>query len=70
MKKLIYFLIVVIFFGYVFLKSGTWVITKEVTKRGSTRITNYKHDLEWDRFFSYLKNIPKYISEDFFKKPQ
>ena len=52
-----------VFFGYVFVASNAWdVDVKSVDKEG-IEVARRRHTIHWDRFFGYIKNIPRKVKK-------
>lgn len=69
MKKILFLVIFFLLFLFIFFKSNTWETYRmRETRRGIGYVV-IKHRLHWDRFYNYIKNIPKRIIESDIFKP-
>ena len=67
-RFLFYLIIAVLFFLFIFFKSNTWKTYQEIEVRGGFEYYVTKHDINWNRFFNYMINIPKDIRENLIRK--
>ena len=61
MKKIVFLIIIVFLFIVIFIKSNTWEISVETENREGMEYLVTKHSIHWDRFFNYVKDIPRKI---------
>lgn len=61
MKILFYLSIAIFLFLFVFFKSNTWQITQKVEQTEGYEYYVTEHSIHWERFFNYIKNIPREI---------
>lgn len=54
---------VIILFAFIFFKSDTWETYKVNETENKIEYVSVRHRLRWDRFFSYVKEIPQKVSE-------
>jgi len=65
MKKIILLIIVLSLFMFIFIKSNTWQIRSIKESKAGVEYKRTKHSLHWDRFFNYIKRLPKKIIKAF-----
>ncbi|MFH1478417.1 MAG: hypothetical protein ABIG92_01405 [Candidatus Omnitrophota bacterium] len=58
MRKLFFFILILLVFLYTFLKSGAWETYKEENTSRGVPFMETKQDISWDRYVAYLKTIP------------
>jgi len=58
-RFLFYSIIAILLFLFVFFKSDTWKTYQKMEVRGGLEYYVTEHDINWDRFFEYMKDIPK-----------
>ena len=64
MKKIIFLLALIALFVFIFLISDTWQSHQERVVRGGIEYVITKHSLNWDNFFTYIRNIPSTLKKN------
>ena len=60
MGRLFFILLILGFFVFVFFKSDTMEVTyTKTTNEANIENANTHYSLHWDRFFDYLKKLPR-----------
>lgn len=68
MRILVFLTVISFLFLLIFIISDTWETHRVVEERHGIKYNVTKHSIRWDRFFNYIKNIPKEIQKSIFHK--
>lgn len=61
MKLFAVILLFALFFGYTFIQSGAWDVQVTTADKEGVEVAKRRHTIYWDRYFAYLKNLPKKV---------
>ena len=50
-----------VIFGYIFVASGAWDVDVKTVDKEGIDVAKRRHTIHWDRFFGYIKNIPRKV---------
>lgn len=61
MKLFAVILGIALIIGYIFVQSGAWEVAHTMGDKEGVDIDKRRHNINWDKFFAYIKNIPRKI---------